>query len=96
MQFLVVTSRNLEQFPLEAFTPELLEAEAQRVRELYAAGVLRQIWRRADKPGACLLLEAASEDEAREAVSSLPLAQRDMLELVMLTQLLPYPGLGPR
>lgn len=96
MQFLVVTSRNLEQFPLEAFTPELLEAEAQRVRELYAAGVLRQIWRRADKPGACLLLEAASEDEAREAISSLPLAERDMLELIMLTQLLPYPGLGPR
>jgi muconolactone delta-isomerase len=96
MQFLIVTSRNLEQFSLEAFTTTLLESEAQRVRELYAAGVIRQIWRRADKPGACILVEAASEDEAQEAMASLPLAQRDMLELQILTQLLPYPGLGPR
>jgi hypothetical protein len=43
-----------------------------------------------------ILLEAASEIEARTLVEGLPLAQRGMLEFVVLTQLEPYPGFGPR
>lgn len=96
MQFLSVSRRRTDAFPPEAWTPELLAAEAQRVRELYAAGVIRSIWRRKDMPGAVILLEAANEDEARAALESLPLAQRGMLETVVRTELEPYPGLGPR
>jgi muconolactone delta-isomerase len=96
MQFLAISKRRTDAFPPEAFTPELLEAEAQRVRELYAQGSLRSIWRRQDAPGAVLLFEANTEDEVRSLLTTLPLAQRDMLELVLVTQLLPYPGLGPR
>ncbi len=96
MQFLVLTRRRMDVFPAESWTPELLEAEAQRVRELYVAGVLRTAWRRKDMPGAALLLEAPSEDEARAAIESLPLAQLKMLEVATLTQLDPYPGFGPR
>ena len=96
MQFLSVSRRRTEIFPPERWTPELLEAEGQRVRELYAAGIIRSIWRRKDMPGAAILLEAASEEEARAALATLPLAQRDMLELVLMTQLDPYPGFGPR
>jgi len=96
VQFLVLSRRRTEVFPPEAWTPELLEAEGQRVRELYSAGLLRSIWRRKDMPGAVLLMEAGSEEEVRAAAASLPLAKRDMLEVVTLTQLEPYPGFGPR
>lgn len=96
MQFLSVSRRRTEEFPAEAWTPELLAAEGQRVRELYAAGVVRSIWRRKDMPGAAILLEAADESEARAALESLPLAQRGMLELVVFTALEPYPAFGPR
>ncbi len=86
----------MDVFPAESWTPELLEAEAQRVRELFAAGVIRNAWRRKDTPGAALLIEAATEDEVRTAVESLPLAQLKMLEVAVMTQLDPYPGFGPR
>jgi len=96
LQFLILSRRRMEVFPPEAWTPELIEAEGQRVRELYSAGVIRNIWRRKDMPGAAILMEAASEDEVRAAAASLPLARRDMLEVVVVTQLDPYPGFGPR
>jgi muconolactone delta-isomerase len=96
MQFLALSRRRTDTFPPEAFTPELIEAEGQRVRELYTAGTLRSIWRRQDIPGAVLLFEASSEDEVRALLDTLPLAQKGMLELTLLTQLNPYPGFGPR
>jgi muconolactone delta-isomerase len=86
----------MDDFPAESWTGELLEKEAQRVRELFSAGVIRTAWRRKDMPGAALVLEAATEAEAREAVESLPLAQLQMIEFPLITQLDPYPGFGPR
>ena len=65
------------------------------MRELYAAGLLRQVWRRTETAGAAILWEAASEDEVRAALASLPIAQAGMLEVVLLTPLAPYPGFGP-
>ncbi len=96
MQFLSVSRRRLDAFPAEKWTPELMESESQRVREMYAAGDLRSIWRRKDVPGAVMLLEAADEAGARALVESLPLAKLGMLEFVVVTQLEPYPGFGPR
>ena len=96
MQFLVLTERLTEQFPAAEWTPERIAAEGQRVRELYAAGIVRSAWRRQDKPGAAILLEAATEAEAREAVESLPLAKLGMIRFPLVTALEPYPGLGPR
>jgi muconolactone delta-isomerase len=55
MQFLSLSRRRIDAFPPEAFTPELNAREGNRVRELYAAGLLRQIWRRGDIPGAAVL-----------------------------------------
>jgi len=96
VQFISVSRRRTEVFPAEAWTPELVAAEGQRVRELYAAGVVRTIWRRKVMPGAAMILEAASEAEARAALESLPLAQKGMLEIVVFTELEPYPAFGPR
>jgi muconolactone delta-isomerase len=95
MQFFSISRRRVDEFPAEAFSPELLGAEFQRVKELYAAGILRQIWSRGDLPGAVLLWEAASEDEVRAAIGSLPIFKAGMLELVALVPLKPYPGFGP-
>jgi muconolactone delta-isomerase len=94
MQFLSMSRRRTDAFPPEAFTAELVAHEGQRVKELYAAGILRQIWRRGDAPGAAILWEAASEAEVQEAIGSLPIFKAGMLELVALVPLQPYPGFG--
>ena len=96
MQFISLSRRRIDQFPPEAFTPDLLKHESARVRELYSAGILRQIWKRADIPGASILWEAASEAEVRAAIDSLPIAHAGMLEIVALVPLEPYPGFGPQ
>lgn len=95
MQFLSLSRRRTDAFPPEAFTPELTGREGQRVKELYAAGLLRQVWKRGDTAGAAILWEAATEAEVREALASLPIAQAGMLEIVALVPLEPYPGFGP-
>ncbi len=96
MQVLALTRRKMEEFPADKWTTELIGRESQRVRELYAAGTIRAIWRRADMPGAAILLESAGVDEARATLATLPLAELGMLELEVLTGLEPYPGFGPR
>ena len=95
MQFLSLSRRRTDVFPPEAFTPELVAHEGLRVKELYASGVLRQVWKRGYMPGASILWEAASEAEVRAAIQSLPIFQAGMLELVALVPLEPYPGFGP-
>ena len=92
MQFVSISRRRVDAFPPEAFTPQLVQGEAARVRELYAAGILRQVWKRGDMPGACILWEAASEQAVRDAIESLPLFGAGMLEVTALVALEPYPG----
>jgi muconolactone delta-isomerase len=95
MQFLSLSRRLVDKFPPEAFTPELMRLETARVRELYSAGTLRQIWKRGDIPGASILWEAASQAGVRDAIASLPIFQAGLLEIVALIPLEPYPGFGP-
>jgi transcriptional regulator with XRE-family HTH domain len=95
MQFLSLSRRRTDAFSPEAFTPELAAREGLRVKELYAASLLRQIWRRGDIPGAAILWEAANEAEVRAALDSLPIAQAGMLEILAVVPLAPYPGFGP-
>ena len=95
MQFLTISRRLLDKFPAEAFTPELLARESARVRELYAAGILRQIWKRGDVPGSSIVWEAASKAEIQTAIESLPVYQAGMMEIVALIPLEPYPAFGP-
>jgi muconolactone delta-isomerase len=95
MQFLSLSRRLVDKFPAEAFTPELMARETNQVRELYAAGTLRQIWKRGDMPGASILWEAASKADVEAAIDSLPIFQAGLLEIVALVPLEPYPGFGP-
>jgi muconolactone delta-isomerase len=95
MQFLTLSRRRTDTFPPEAFTPKLLAHEGARVRELHAAGILRQIWLRGDVPGASILWEADSEADVRAAIDSLPIFKAGMLEILALVPLKPYPGFAP-
>jgi muconolactone delta-isomerase len=92
-QFIALCTRNVTQFRDEDFAP-LLGPEAERARELYAAGSVRAAWGRKDVPGAVLLIEAESREAAQAAVLSLPLAERGMLE-VTLVPVGPYRGFCP-
>jgi muconolactone delta-isomerase len=95
LQFLTLSRRRTDAFPSEAFTPELIAQEAQRVKEMYATGLLRQIWKRGDSPGAAIIWEASSESEVRDAVATLPIYKAGMLELTTILPLEPYAGFGP-
>jgi muconolactone delta-isomerase len=92
MQFLTVSRRRTDEFPSEAFTPELSAQEGQRVKALYAEGLIRQIWKRGDMPGAAIIWEAPGAAEVRAAMATLPIFQAGMLEVLIFAPLEPYPG----
>jgi muconolactone delta-isomerase len=94
MQFLSISRRRTDKFS-DADFAALTDAEFDRARTLYAEGVLRQIWRRGDIPGACILWEASSAADVQTALGSLPMFKAGMLE-VTVVPLQPYPGFGPR
>ena len=94
MQIMALMRRRTDAFTAEQFEP-VLDAEAERVRELFAQGVIRAAWTREDTPGAVLMLEASSIDDAQAALATLPLAKLDMLE-AKLIPLRGYRGFGPR
>lgn len=93
MQFISISRRLTERFSDEEFAAHI-EAERERVRELYRDGVVRSIWSRKDVAGAIMLLECPNEAAAQAAVGSLPLAQRGMLD-VQIVSLSPYPAFFP-
>jgi muconolactone delta-isomerase len=67
-------------------------AEARRVWELQQAGLLREIYFRADATQAVLVLECGDLDEARDVVESLPLVKVGAIDFELIP-LVPYPGL---
>jgi Muconolactone delta-isomerase len=94
VQFVVLSRRRTEQFPDAEFASRL-EPEFERARALYRDGFIRQIWARADMPGACMLVEAGSIEQARARLLTLPLYEAQMVEF-SLVPLKPYAGFGPR
>lgn len=89
-QFLVLSRRRLELFSDNDFE-RVLPAETERVRELYADGVVRQIWLRDDIPGAAFVIEADSRAAAEACVAELPMAATQLSEFTIVG-LLPYRG----
>ena len=94
MQFLTI-SRRLAEAGGETDLSVLAEDEFECARALYCREFIRQIWHRADTPGACILVEADSEQQVRETLSTLPFFQAGMLEILVIP-LKPYAGFGPR
>lgn len=94
MQFMAILRRRTEVFSQAQFL-EQLDAEADRVRRLYAEGVIRVAWSRGDVPGGVLWVEAPDAAAAERALASLPLVARDMTELAII-ELRPYRGFVPQ
>ena len=67
------------------------KAEARKVWELTQAGIVREIYFRADKNEAVLMLECISVEEAKITLSTLPFVQNNLIgfELIPLRA---YPG----
>lgn len=94
MQFLSISRRRTDAFTPDQFAKHI-DAERERVRELYRDGIVRQLWIRGDVAGAVMLIEAPDLASAQAALDSLPLAQRGMLD-VELMPIAPYPAFFPR
>ena len=94
MQIICVVGRT-ESGKTAKIEPEQMQAEIRHAAAMYADGVIRQIWSRADAGGAVLLFEVASLDEARSLIADLPLAKAGVLQLDAAYPLIPYRGFAP-
>ena len=67
------------------------KAEALQVWKLYQAGVLREIYFRADRDESVLVLECGDTAEAKDVLKSLPLVKAGLITFELIP-LAPYPG----
>jgi muconolactone delta-isomerase len=74
------------------FAPHLA-AEARAVWDLQQRDVVREIYFRADRHAAVLVLECPHPEAARAALAGLPLVRAGLIDFE-LVPLAPYPGLG--
>lgn len=76
---------------MRAGTAEILREEAARVWELQQAGVIREVYFRADRSAAVLVLECPSAADAGSILATLPLVERGLIEFEVIP-LAPYTG----
>jgi hypothetical protein len=65
--------------------------EARKIWALYKAGVVRETYFRTDRSEAVLVLECQTVEEAREALSTLPFVQNQLITFELIP-LKAYPG----
>lgn len=87
---ILAIEKDLPGITQEKMNPFLRE-ESARAWELYQDGILRELYFRADVPGAVLVMEAGSIEEVEKALATLPLV-REGLVAFDLIPLAPYPG----
>ena len=74
----------------EEYQPHL-KPEARRLWELYQKGTIRELYFRADRSEAVLIIECTDADEAQHILASLPLVQAGLITFDVIP-LIPYPG----
>ncbi len=74
----------------EDFQPHL-KAEALNVWELHQKNVIREMYFRADRSSAVLILECDRLEDAQKILQTLPLARANLIEFEIIP-LAPYPG----
>src|SRR5436305_10155670 len=84
--------------PIEGVSREALlqhaAAEIQAVWELYAQGICREFYTRANEPGRVVLMfESASVEAAKEALATIPFAQLHLIDFDLIP-LAPFTGLS--
>lgn len=63
----------------EKIYPHLKE-EAAKAWELHTQGTIREMYFRQDRPGAVLVMECASVEEARQIIDTLPLVKAGLVD----------------
>jgi hypothetical protein len=74
----------------DAFEAHLRD-EAARTWELQQAGIVRELYFRADWPGAVLVLECEDASAAEQVLATLPLVRKGLIKFELIP-LRPYPG----
>ncbi len=87
---ILALERNVPGITDEQFSPFLKE-EAVRVWELYRQGIIRDIWFRADRCEAVVMLECSDINKAREYLDTLPLVRNGLISFEVVP-LAPYSG----
>ena len=83
MKILVLAKRR-EAVPLEQMRPHF-KAEVEAVWDLYAQGIVREFYTRADQGGpAILTVESETVEAAQKALAKLPLVELKMIDLDLI------------
>jgi hypothetical protein len=69
----------------------ILTEEARMVWKLYQGDFIRELYFRADRPSAILVLECTDIKEAKQQLSELPLVSANLIDFELIP-LAPYPG----
>jgi hypothetical protein len=75
----------------ESIKPDLLKQEMTYAWRLQKAGVVREIYGRADAPGAVIVFECGTVDEVKDYVAAAPLAKAGYLDWDFLPLIAPFP-----
>ena len=87
---LIAMERELSGHSGDAFQP-YLKAEAAHVWRLYQAGIVRELYFRADQHTAVIMMECADEAVARQTLESFPLVKAGLIDFDIVP-LAPYSG----
>ena len=68
---------------MEHILPHLHE-EALHAWEMYKSGITRELYMRGDRPGAALILECNSIEEAKAHLAGLPLVKFNLIEFELI------------
>jgi hypothetical protein len=75
----------------ESITLNLLKEEMTYAWRLQKAGVIREMYGRADAPGGVIVFECGTVDEVKDYVAAFPLAKAGLLEWTFLPLIAPLP-----
>ena len=81
---ILALEKELPKRPGDRFTDKLLEEEARCVWQFHQSGVIRDLYFRADKRAAVLLLECSTVEDAGSVLSTLPLVRQGLIEFELI------------
>ena len=87
---IIALENEIPGFSTEDFQPHLHE-EAQRIWQLHKGGVIREIYFKADRHEAVLILECRDEYEAQAVIDTLPLVEAGLVTFEIIP-LVAYDG----
>jgi muconolactone delta-isomerase len=88
---ILAIEKDVPGIPDSAFTDHVLRQEAERAWELHQAGVIRELYFRADRDAAVLVLECENVPQAQTVLSTLPLVKKGLIDFEIIP-LTPYTG----